>query len=95
MKERLYLVSLYDIYGNLFTEKQQTYFEEYYFNNLSLSEISELYEVSRAAVSKTLNDIEKRLKDYETKLRIYDKFNKINMLLDDKTKEKVSDILKD
>ena len=40
MKERLYLISLYDLYGNLLTDKQQTYFEEYYFNNLSFANLN-------------------------------------------------------
>ena len=30
MKERLYLIDLYDIYGSLLTDKQQKYFEDYY-----------------------------------------------------------------
>ena len=34
MEKLVYLNNLYDLYGILLTEKQQTYFEEYYFNNL-------------------------------------------------------------
>ena len=96
MKERLYLITLYDIYGNLLTDKQQTYFEEYYFNNLSLSEMSELYEVSRSAVSKSLKEIEAKLNNYEDKLKIYTKLNKVNKLIkDDSLKTKIEDIFKD
>ena len=40
MDEREYIIILYDYYKELFNMKQQEYFEEYYFNNLSLSEIS-------------------------------------------------------
>ena len=40
------LIILYDYYGNLLTSSQQNYFVEYYFNNLSLSEISENLNVS-------------------------------------------------
>ena len=40
MDERLYLINLYDYYGDLLTQKQKDYFEEYYFNNLTLLEIS-------------------------------------------------------
>ena len=78
MKERLYLITLYDLYGNLLTDRQQTYFEEYYFNNLSLSEMSELYEVSRSAIGKSLKEIESKLNNYEDKLKIYNKLNKVN-----------------
>ena len=96
MKERLYLITLYDLYGNLLTDKQQTYFEEYYFNNLSLSEMSELYEVSRSAVGKSLKEIESKLNNYEDKLKIYNKLNKVNKLIkDEDLKNKIEDIFKD
>ena len=96
MKERLYLISLYDLYGNLLTDKQQTYFEEYYFNNLSLSEMSEIYEVSRSAVGKSLKEIETKLNNYEDKIHIYNKLNKVNKLIkDEELKNKIEDIFKD
>ncbi|UKI27608.1 MAG: hypothetical protein L6V91_03120 [Bacilli bacterium] len=41
MNEREYLIILYDFYGELLSDKQREYFEDYYFNNLSLGEISE------------------------------------------------------
>ena len=95
MEERLNLINLYDIYGELLTDKQQTYFEEYYFNNLSLSEMSDLYEVSRSAVSKSLKEIEAKLNNYEDKLKIMDKLNKVNKLIkDEKIKDKIDDIFK-
>ena len=40
MKEREYLIILYDFYSELLNDKQRQYFEDYYFNNLSLGEIS-------------------------------------------------------
>ena len=96
MKERLYLISLYDLYGNLLTDKQQTYFEEYYFNNLSLSEMSDLYGVSRSAVGKSLKEIEAKLNNYEDKINIYKKLNKVNKLIkDEELKTKIEDIFKD
>ena len=61
MEKYLYLNSLYDCYGKLLTKKQQMYFEEYYFENLSLSEISENDQVSRSAVSKQLKIVEQKL----------------------------------
>ena len=93
MKERLYLITLYDLYGSLLTDKQQTYFEEYYFNNLSLSEISEIYNVSRNAISKSLKEVEEKLNNYEDKLKIYIKLNKVNKLIKDESlKNKIEDI---
>lgn len=76
MNERDYLIILYDFYGELFNEKQKEYFEEYYFNNLSLGEISEKLNVSRNAIHKVIQGIEEKLKFYEEKLNLYKK-NKI------------------
>jgi len=35
MNNQLYLINLYDIYKKVLTDKQQAYFEDYYFNNLT------------------------------------------------------------
>ena len=78
MEEKIYISTLYDIYGTLLTGKQQEYFEDYYFNNLTLQEISENNLVSRNAVFKQIKEAEQKLHFYEEKLRIYEK----NMLLD-------------
>ena len=47
MEEREYLIILYDFYCELLSDKQKEHFEDYYFNNLSLGEISENENVSR------------------------------------------------
>ena len=78
MEEVLYFNELYDLYSGLLTDKQREYFEDYYFNNLTLQEISENNLVSRNAVFKQIKEAEQKLHFYEEKLRIYEK----NMLLD-------------
>ena len=97
MEKLVYLNNLYDLYGILLTEKQQTYFEEYYFNNLSYGEISEKYNISRNACFKQLKIIEDKLFDYEKKLKLYYKKEKINaiinMIEDKKIKEKLENLL--
>ena len=97
MEKLVYLNNLYDLYGILLTEKQQTYFEEYYFNNLSYGEISEKYNISRNACFKQLKIIEDKLFDYEKKLKLYYKKEKINAIInmiDDKNlKEKLENLL--
>lgn len=80
MDERLYLINLYDYYGDLLTQKQKDYFEEYYFNNLTLLEISENYGISRNAVHKQLKEVEEKLKHYEQCLEIYKKHKRIEEL---------------
>ena len=44
------LISLYDVYGVLLTDKQKSYFEEYYFDDLSFSEIALNHGISRNGV---------------------------------------------
>ena len=73
MDRYVYLNELYDYYKDLFTEKQQEYFEDYYFNNLSLAEIAENYGVSRNAIHNQLKIIEDKLEEYEQKLKLYEK----------------------
>jgi len=95
MNDFLYYTELYDIYKNLLTKKQQQYFEDYYFNNFSLSEMSENYAISRNAISKQLNVIRDKLDDYENKLEIKIKRDKIYKLLLQKTDIKIAEQIKD
>ena len=68
MENVIYFNDLYDLYGNLLTEKQKMYFEDYYFNNLSLSEMAENYNVSRNAIFKQIHIVIYKLQEYEKKL---------------------------
>lgn len=80
MNDREKLIELYDIYKELFTEKQQKYFESYYIEDLSLSEIGENYKVSRAIVGRTVNNIEKKLYKLESILKVFEKNKLIDTL---------------
>ena len=95
MEKLVYLNNLYDLYGILLTEKQQTYFQEYYFNNLSYGEISEKYGISRNACFKQLKIIEEKLEDYEKKLKLYYKKEKINAIIDNIDDSGVKKAIKD
>ncbi len=90
MKDIVHLNSLYDIYGSFLTKRQQEYYEAYYFDNYSLSEIAEMFNVSRAAISKNLHETVLKLKDYEQKLQI----NKINAKLNELLKEEKMESIK-
>lgn len=85
--ENIYLVELYDYYGSLFTEKQRHYFEDYYFENLTLQEIAENYQISRNAIHKTLKDIAEKLNYYENCLNLYQKRDKIYSIIDELDKD--------
>ena len=71
MKERIYLNNLYDIYGELLDSKKKEYFEMYYFDNLSLQEISDNLGVSRNAIFKQIKNAEAKLLFYEEKLELF------------------------
>ena len=93
MDKLIYLNELYDLYGELLTEKQQTYFKEYYFNNLSYGEISEKYNISRNASFKQLKIIEEKLIEYEEKLKLLYKKKKINDILNKVGDSKLKEVL--
>ena len=82
MEKRDYTIMLYDMYSPLFSDRQKVYFEEYYLNNFTLSEIAENLKVSRTAVHKALRLIEKKLEEYESKLKLCEKRIAIEKILD-------------
>jgi len=96
MKDNLYISELFDYYGELLTDKQIEYFKDYYFDNLTLSEISENSNVSRNAVHKTIKDAEEKLEFYENKLNLVSKSKKIRIIineLDDNIKEQINKLI--
>ncbi|MBQ6817330.1 MAG: DNA-binding protein [Bacilli bacterium] len=68
-----YYSNLFDYYEVLFTEKQIEYFKDYYFYDLSLSEIAENHQISRSAVHDVIKKVHESLDDYEKKLGLYEK----------------------
>lgn len=97
MEEVLYFNELYDLYGELLTEKQREYFEDYYFNNLSFSEMAENYDVSRNAIFKQLHITTDKLEEYEAKLGLLKKKKIIEEIIeeidDNKLKEKLEKVI--
>lgn len=79
---------LFDYYGELFTDKQKEYFEDYYFNNLTLQEIADNNNISRNAVHKILKDMLKKLDYYEEKLNLYNNKKKLEVIIKDIDEEK-------
>ncbi|MBF1171824.1 MAG: YlxM family DNA-binding protein [[Eubacterium] sulci] len=76
---------LFDIYVGLLTDKKKRVMEMYHEDDMSLSEIAEELEVSRAAVHDSLRSAERLLCSYEDKLGI---------LADYLLKEKLADELR-
>lgn len=71
------LGDLYALYGSLLTSGQQEYFEDYYYDDLSLGEIADNHQVSRAAVYDNLKRSTKALEKYEAKLQLLTTFGQI------------------
>ena len=96
MEEQIYLAHLYDYYFKLLTNKECTYFADYYFNNLTLQEMGEKYHVSRNAIHKEINTAIKKLNYYEENLQLYDKNKKINVIIssiDNNIKDKIQKLI--
>lgn len=83
---------LFDYYGCLLTEKQQEYFTSYYFDDMSLAEIADVYNVSRNAVHDQLKKIYTLLDYYEENLQLSLKDNKLNDILKQYENNSNSDI---
>lgn len=75
------IIILYDYYGELFNDQQREYFEEYYFNNLSLAEIANNTGKSRNAIHKVIRRVCDKLEEYEEVLRLYQKDNKLREII--------------
>ena len=89
MENQILLCILYDYYAELLTPKQRNYFKDYYFENFTLSEMSENYDISRNAIHKNLKETEEKLKLYEKNKKI----KKIIYELDDDIKNKILELI--
>lgn len=90
LEKQIYFINLYDVYQDLLTTKQKEYFESYYYDNYSITEISENFNVSRNAVHDQLKRTVQKLHDYEDKLHILKKQKQRQIIID-----KVKDLLED
>ena len=73
----LEMTMLFDFFGDLLTEKQRYYFDLYYNDDLSLSEIAEQADISRQGVRDNIIRAENILKQYEEKTGIVARFLKM------------------
>lgn len=70
MDKKVEVSILCQIYGKLLTEKQYNYINDYYNNDLSLSEIAENDNITRQAARDNIKKGESKLFEYEEKLGI-------------------------
>lgn len=90
MEKKVEVSMLCQLYGKLLTEKQYEFIDDYYNNDLSLSEIAENNEITRQAVRDIIKKGEKKLFEYEEKLmfmkRTLNQEKKIEKVLSELTK---------
>ena len=84
MEKKVKLSILCELYGKLLTKKQYEFLNDYYNNDLSLSEIAENNNITRQAVRDNIKKGEKKLFEYEEKLLFMKR-----MLNQEKTVQKV------
>ena len=76
LSKTLQINRLLDIYGRLLTKQQFDIMSDYYYCDLSLSEISELRNISRTAVSDAIKTATSKLNNFEKNVgicRVFDK----------------------
>ena len=73
MEKNVKVSMLCQIYGELLTEKQFKFLDDYYNNDFSLSEIAENNGITRQAVRDNIVKGENKLFEYEEKLGIMKK----------------------
>ena len=97
MEEFVYYNDLFDIYGELLTEKEQEAFKDYYQEDLSLSEIADNKNISRSAVQKMVKTVLEKLNYYEEKLHVLQNNKKLRNMLQyqdvDKIKKEIDSLL--
>lgn len=88
---------LLDLYGSLLTEKQRDMLTEYYANDYSLAEISEIKGISRQGVLDSIRQGTDALERYEFALGLYSKILRIESLKDENSElvGKILDVLED
>lgn len=70
---------LFDFYGSLLKGRQRDIYEASVMDDMSLSEISEEYGISRQAVSAMLSRCRKALMGYEEQLQLIKRFEEIGV----------------
>ena len=82
MAKDLNVTILLDVYGQLLTEKQRNAIDMYYNEDLSLSAIADVIDISRQGVRESIKQGEKHLTNYEEKLGIVERFHNISSKLE-------------
>lgn len=98
MEKFIYYNELYLIYKNLLNDNYQDIFDLYYGDNLTMQEIADIKDMSKARVGVIIKNTENTLDKYEKTLHILKRNEKLKELLElndiDKIKKEVMKIVK-
>ncbi|MCR5604489.1 MAG: DNA-binding protein [Lachnospiraceae bacterium] len=72
---------LYDFYGELLTEHQKLIYEKAVYEDLSLKELSDEYGITRQGIHDLIRRCDRILGEYENKLHMIERFEKIRELV--------------
>ena len=92
--DRVELTNLFDIYESLLTDREKEIFKYYYYEDLSLSEISENLNITRTGVFNTLKKVEEKLLQYEYNLKLMSIKSTLKSLLEESDIEVIKNKLK-
>lgn len=82
MKSQAYrMAMLYDFYGDLLTPRQKEFYDLYYNDDLSLSEIAENYDITRQGVRDIIVRAERALEDIEEKTGLILRYHRTRVAL--------------
>lgn len=81
-KKPIELVLLFDFYGNMLTDKQKEFFDLYYNQDLSLSEIAENEGITRQGVRDAIVRAKNLLCEFEEKLGLYRRYGNVDEALE-------------
>ncbi|MCI2106247.1 MAG: DNA-binding protein [Intestinimonas sp.] len=83
MKNQAYrMAMMYDFYGDLLTDRQKEFYDLYYNEDLSLSEIAENYGITRQGVRDVIVRAEAYLTEIEDKTGLIHRFHLMQHQLD-------------
>ncbi len=81
MEKFLYYNALYLIYKDLLNNHNSVIFDLYYGENMTMQEIADSEGISKSRVGSIIKNVEKKLDKYEDALKIYQKNERLNDLL--------------
>lgn len=98
MEKFFYYNNLYLIYKDLLKENNREVFDLYYGENMTMQEIADLKGVSKSRIGIIIKNVEQKLDNYESILKLNERNTKLKELLEVEDikiiKEEIENILK-